>query len=83
MEITVILTELEEKVLAHEHEDLQRIVQDIVTGNIQERIRRLAEQRYRQTKVDINPESILGEMFDNPDYKNADEKAVIETARGN
>ncbi len=83
MEHTIILTELEEKVLAHEHEDVQRIVQDIVTGNIQGRISRLAEARYRQTKVDINPEAILGEMFDNPDYKNAAEKAVIETARGN
>lgn len=82
MEITIILTDLEAKVLAHEHEDVDKIVQDMVTGNVQQRISRLAEQRYRETKVEINPEGILGEMFDDPDYKNAAEKAeAIATAQ--
>ena len=74
MKITIELTDFEIKILEQDHEDVTAIVQDIVTGNIQQRKSRIA----KQTALIYDEDLLLTELFNTPDYKNAAEKAATK-----
>ncbi len=79
MEITITLTDLEFKVLAHEHEDVQEIIQNMISGNLRERIKRLAHQNY-EPKI-IDNEVVLNAVFEAEGYMNAAQKASAIAAK--
>ena len=72
MKITIELTELEVKILEHDHEDITAIAQDIVTGNIQQRKSRIAKAAALVYDDDI----MVTELFNALGYKNAASRAA-------
>ena len=72
MKFTIELADLEVKILEHDHEDVTAIIQDIVTGNIQQRKSRIAKEAALVYDDDI----MVTELFNAPSYENAAARAA-------
>ena len=74
MEIVITLTDYETKVVAHTRPDVEADIQLLVHSHIEHLAVRLAQNLV--TKVSIDGEALVTEMFADPDYQNAAQKAL-------
>ena len=81
MEYTVTLTDLEDKAMKHENVDVGKILQDIITGNVQQRVKRISESLHR--KQEFDEETLLNAMFGAEGYTDAKQKADATESRCN